>query len=554
VPLADRLVKGMARFAARGPQGCRKVVVGCEGPQGGEGSLGETPPRTVAADDGGRTLRLPCRGLWVALICGVFAACIVLGTHTGMHQSDSLVPILASLYRWTPFYWQENRFGMLVAALAIPVRDPWLNLLFQNWLTAGCGLGLFFALARLLAEKDEWVVAGLAALALFFALTSDDYRFWTLSTCQPYTPSLLLVIGGVVVWPRTGDLARHRRRLAIAGAMLVAASWVNTAAPVFALLLWAPPYTLKRIVDIPRRRDRSTKLSEIWSRARADLELWLGGALGLALVAGWLMVKLAPYPRTRLSALPIAQWPEGFLSLWANTFSELRVSTSLVLVVGVAALATAVAVFRTEAVERRVLLTQMARVLVAAIVYVAFAGSLMWTKLNDHAFRYAIPSVILLCTGSAWLLARVGWCRLQRTARRLTIVLLVVAVAVVVVGDYGVPSSQGARLALDQAIGRDTSDVLKARCTHLIGNYWNVWAGMYHAALVASDRGDTTHPWGLSFRSRPTEPLWRAEASSNWRVCAVPNDADVDRYWQAYDLPPSVEVQRVGNIDVFTLR
>ena len=36
------------------------------------------------------------------------------------HDSDSLVPVLMSLQRWTPFYWEQNRFGSLLPLLAVP--------------------------------------------------------------------------------------------------------------------------------------------------------------------------------------------------------------------------------------------------------------------------------------------------------------------------------------------------------------------------------------------------------------------------------------------------
>ena len=42
------------------------------------------------------------------------------------------MPVLVSLQRWTPFYWDQERYGMLIPALALPVRDPLLNLLLQR--------------------------------------------------------------------------------------------------------------------------------------------------------------------------------------------------------------------------------------------------------------------------------------------------------------------------------------------------------------------------------------------------------------------------------------
>ncbi len=44
--------------------------------------------------------------LWpFLLLCGVTAIVIDLGSIHRHHHGDSLVPVLVSLYRWTPFYW-----------------------------------------------------------------------------------------------------------------------------------------------------------------------------------------------------------------------------------------------------------------------------------------------------------------------------------------------------------------------------------------------------------------------------------------------------------------
>ena len=37
-----------------------------------------------------------------------------LGRLHEFHSADSILPVLVSLPRWTPFFWQQDRFGMLV--------------------------------------------------------------------------------------------------------------------------------------------------------------------------------------------------------------------------------------------------------------------------------------------------------------------------------------------------------------------------------------------------------------------------------------------------------
>ena len=77
--------------------------------------------------------------LWVT----VTAIVLDFGILHHFHDADSLVPVLISLYRWTPFYWEQDRYGMLVALLATPFDHPFTNLLVQNGITIWAGLICF---------------------------------------------------------------------------------------------------------------------------------------------------------------------------------------------------------------------------------------------------------------------------------------------------------------------------------------------------------------------------------------------------------------------------
>src|SRR5947209_6850022 len=78
------------------------------------------------------------------LLCAVAALTIDFGSLHRLQQGDSLIAVLTSLYCWTPFYWEENRFGMLMAFIAMPVKHPLANLLFQDALLIFACLAVFF--------------------------------------------------------------------------------------------------------------------------------------------------------------------------------------------------------------------------------------------------------------------------------------------------------------------------------------------------------------------------------------------------------------------------
>src|SRR5258708_6401273 len=87
--------------------------------------------------------------------------------HEDPH-SDSIVPILCSLYHWTPFFWAEDRFGMLLPLIASPIKNPMANLLFEDAMSAFLGFSTFVLMARaLLPEDRDWALAAGISGGLF---------------------------------------------------------------------------------------------------------------------------------------------------------------------------------------------------------------------------------------------------------------------------------------------------------------------------------------------------------------------------------------------------
>src|SRR5437868_1336805 len=86
--------------------------------------------------------------------------------HLGQN-SDSIVPILVSLQRWTPFYWEQSRFGMLVPLLALPFRHPLANLLVQDFLMIFAGLAAIGLLVRFFVRSQAWFAAACLSCLVF---------------------------------------------------------------------------------------------------------------------------------------------------------------------------------------------------------------------------------------------------------------------------------------------------------------------------------------------------------------------------------------------------
>lgn len=150
-------------------------------------------------------------GSWATLAAlGLAAALLDLGAFHRLEHADALVPVLVSLQRWTPFYWDQERYGMLVPLLALPVRDPLWNLLLQRGLLVLAGLSAVVLLARHVLGRRDWRVAGALAAAALLVLPPEAWRFEYLGD-QPYGLSLALALAGLAFVEPAGAPGQGRR-------------------------------------------------------------------------------------------------------------------------------------------------------------------------------------------------------------------------------------------------------------------------------------------------------------------------------------------------------
>src|SRR5260370_3901671 len=124
----------------------------------------------------GKRSQIPC--IWPYLILCAFAAVwIDLGTLHSGHNGDSLIPVLVSLQRWTPFFWEQDRIGMLVPLIAAPFRNPLVNFLLQGFFYVFSYLAAAFLLARYILRGASYPFLGALSASAFLSLATAHYRF-----------------------------------------------------------------------------------------------------------------------------------------------------------------------------------------------------------------------------------------------------------------------------------------------------------------------------------------------------------------------------------------
>jgi hypothetical protein len=476
----------------------------------------------------------------VALLAA--ALLLDLGSFHELEHGDSILPVLVSLERLTAFYWDQDRYGMLVPLLARPIVDPLWNLLFQRGVLVFCGLASVVLLAR--QTLRDWPLVGALSAALLLLLAPASWRFEYLGD-QPYGLSLALALTGLALAEPGATGPRRAGRVAAGLALVLLAHWVNAATGVLLLLISLGRAALDRL--------DGTATATVRSRLKVDAALLVAG-----LAAGQALMRLLapPAERSALSQglLPVEAWPTAWLRLLSRAAAE--GSTWWLCLLAVAVLGALL--LRTPAGRgvRRDALLRAGSLLAAALSYGLFVGTLRWVADNDGHPRYLAPAVVLAHL-AAWSLVAAPLARAARLARpAVGAALLGLPLAALIVA--GPPSLSKVRADLDQVAGRYTPEVLLARCEVVVGDYWAVWPAVWHALWTLHERGLDRPVYGLAHRAGPTVDAWRRPPYEAVRLCR-PKGADagwpaLTPYWMRhYHAWPVRVVERRATLDVLLL-
>jgi hypothetical protein len=432
-------------------------------------------------------------GFFIALL----ALLVDFGSFHQHHHGDSLVPILGSLYQWTPFYWGQDRLGWLVPGLAAPIRHPLANLLFQTWVTIALSLAAIMLLTRYVGGGRASRLTGLVTVGLWIGLANSPSLFEVMAGHQPYWPSLAFGVGALLV----ADRGANFRNSATATVLSFLGHWYNVSLMMTLVPLLAVKFVLDRVND-----KRSAK-------AAGRGLLVIAGGFALSNILQFAVTSRSEYQGIQ----PIADWPHSWWMLLKNLFDGLWQGSLLLPVLAATA---GVGLVLSARRDHRALLIA-ALLLVVAAVPCAAIGTLRWVALNNYEGRYgymALPFVFVAATQLA--IRPLTQCCTSRWLPALEWAVMAAIVAAVFCV-RGSPSLSGVRRDLDRQ-GTLTTDLLDAGCTHVLGNYWDVWPAVFHVNLVKYERGgDSQIVHGIANRSGPTLHLWRARPLKEVRV-AIP--------------------------------
>jgi hypothetical protein len=447
------------------------------------------------------------------------------------HTSDSLIPILSGLYLWTPFFWEQNRYGSLIPLLSLPIDSPFHHLLFQVALRLLSVAAAFFLMARTVVPRRYWPAVGALALALWVSGKGmEDHAFQQM---QPYGQAIALSLGGIVLIDRGG-----RMRTAAGLGLLLLGYWISATT-----LFWLLPLVWVRdAVGIEPDSDRWRLRPE---RRTILVMLALFVAFDLSMLVSWLSIYSKS---TAFGAARPGVWPEA----WTTLFSRSVEYLSPALVIFGLALLVAGIVIGSRAWDRRLPMAAGLCLVAAALADLGVMGTTYWAQVNKWSLRYV--SVELLALGllaPAVLLALLlegRPARWHRAANVLALLLLIPALA----WTYGMPSVARARASIDELSG-DSEAVLASGADHVLGGYWRTWPTVFRADILRWERGDRRPVWAIALRSGPTDPIWRPKSWAGVPIAVLAgNEVSAEDMRQIAYLPQLYRKKDLGDVFLYT--
>jgi hypothetical protein len=402
---------------------------------------------------------------------------LALGDLNKGHHGDSVILSLVSQQHWSPYFWETNRYGMLLPLLAKPFRNPLTNLIVIVFFGTLSGLACSFLLIKyFFPERTQWLAAAALQNIWLFTLTPAAVQFdWFVVQC--YGVSLTLGLASLILL--------NKQKFWWALFLLLVTHWVNSAA----FIVLSPLLLLRHLIE---RRLRGLVSSLV--------------LLGFSAGSGIVAMHLAHYNNTDTGLLPPRLWPNGWAELLRMTHLLIVPSVALLLWILIPSLiCLAILVFAWSG--KRSIQTAFGLTLIG-IAYWLFSGSLVWVRMSTYAPRYIYISLLLLSLALAIVIVPI----LERVIRSTawigaiaTVLMFLTAVAV-----YGSPSIARIHRDIDEKYGRLTPEILESGVNLIAGDYWVVWPAVFHANLSLYERGETRRIYGLSYRDQNTFPDWSA--------------------------------------------
>lgn len=438
-------------------------------------------------------------------------------------NADALVPALVSLQALTPYFWRQDRYGMLWAYLWHPLRNPLHVLVAIFASNVAAGLVAQVLLSRFLwPGRRVWPLVAVASMALTLVFAAPHYAAEVLGPPQFFSTPLALGLGGLALWARGGS-----RSGAVGVAMLLVCGWYNPSVPVLLALLCAARAAPRAWTACGARRE-----------VGAELGLCsLATAVGLTCMRTSAFAEFSPARVT-----PVALWPRTFAALVRSVVDTGDLSAPFVGLVGAGLLAVWARAGGASVAGRCA--RPAAGGTLACAAYLVIVVSQGWVRQERCSGRFLWPAlfVAVVCAAGG-LVAPLA--RARRRWRQAAAAGLTAACILASALRFGPPSLAYVGQRLSAHAGVLGEEALAAQCTHVAGDYWSVWPAVLFVAWRRYEVGDPRPIFGAAHRAEATRANWD-RAAKPWRYCALPGQAHLAGRILAHFAAPTGHVRKVA--------
>ena len=457
---------------------------------------------------------------------------MALSPYHRIMNPDTMMVYFSSLIRWTPYFWGQDRYGMLLPLLTSWLDDPYWTIILQNTFHSACSILCFFLLPKLLFPRSNFLATGLLSLALFigFSGTLNLFNFFT--PWQIYTPGLLLGLVSLLVLQRS-----------FLGAFLLMglAQWACFSTGILLGLL---------ILFQQIGGNKSNLRIQFSLLFKKRLVL-----IGSAMVAGILFqVHYLTHQTSSYASNDLLQIVYGWTWL-IDSYIQSPLASNWLLVgpLFLASAAMLVVAYKNPEAYRKVgdRQTMAVAAMLAILFYIVIVGGSVFARSMGFPQRYLIPALIVWSViWSAVLLEYIKTLQWDlfspgNHASKLAALLIVL----LTIFRFGLPSVEGSRNSIQQAIEPKYKSFAEHQCTHALGFYYVTWPAYFYTLL-----NEEKAIWPITHRSEVIKDMWAPTITQNSRICYWKDyEEDALKYREEHNLPELVELEDHEIIKVLQL-
>lgn len=495
--------------------------------------------------------------LWPYLLANAVAAgWIDFGRIHRLHSADSIIFTLSSLYEWRPFFWEQDRVGMLWPLLFSWCHHPLANLLLLTGTTVYLGLCLPVLMARAITPHPAApaIATGITAAVLWLA---PKVMLETLLVVCNFPGALVLGLSALLLLDRKGGgTVAQVGRVVVAWVLLLAGCWLYIGVVVFLVPFavyrgWltesAPTISWWRVVFRP-------VLTPSVVLFLVGCGLACGAVVGLMKYVDATDPFVSPTPN---ATLPPEEWPGVYACFATELYRDGGWWLTAVLTTA-ATFGLGWGLWRHRR-EVRVIAVQAIPAVLAAAGEFALLGSRQWVKEHYCHPRYLVAVlcavvVSVLVVALAPVIGRWRWAGVAAFA-----LLFAAATA-----QFGWPGRDAPRRGIEQMSGTQADALTECQVEAIAGGYWQVWPSVFEYNLARYERGEPPAV-GISLRSRPWMHRWRSDVGRVLRVGLIDDgsaknaadhlsDADIFGEVLRLERLSDAPLQRVGRVNVYEYR